>query len=109
MPGTVRYTDDSNTSLSLWAKRRRAKTRTQVEVPEQSMRGSKKGIQRDFSGRMVKNMPANAGDSSSIPGPGIFHRIFCGTTKPMSRNYQVQALQLESSLCIAMKTQHSQK
>ena len=50
MPGTVGYTDDSNMSLSLWATRRRAKTRAQVEVTEKNMRGSKKAIQRDFSG-----------------------------------------------------------
>lgn len=50
MPGTVGYTDDSNTNLSLWATRRRAKTRTQVEVTEKYMKGSKKAIQRDFSG-----------------------------------------------------------
>ena len=44
MPGTVGYTDDSNASLSLWATRRRAKTRAQVEVTEKNMRGSKKAI-----------------------------------------------------------------
>ena len=50
MPGTVGYTDDSNASLSLWATRRRAKTRAQVEVTEKNMRGSKKAIQTDFAG-----------------------------------------------------------
>ena len=28
----------------------------------------------DFpGGQVVKNLPANAGDTGSIPGPGIFH------------------------------------
>ena len=30
--------------------------------------------QRDFpGGAVVKNLPANAGDTGSIPGPGRFH------------------------------------
>ena len=31
----------------------------------------------DFpGGAVVKNLPANAGDMSSIPGPGRFHRLW---------------------------------
>ena len=36
-------------------------------------------------GSVVKNPPANAGDTDLIPGPEIFH---CrGATKPMCHNY----------------------
>ena len=33
-----------------------------------------KGVLEDFpGGTVVKNPPANAGDTGSIPGPGRFH------------------------------------
>ena len=41
---------------------------------------------RDFpGGPVVKNLPANAWDVDSIPGPGRFHMPLA--TKPMSHNY----------------------
>ena len=36
----------------------------------------KKAISRDFpDGSVVKNPPANAGDTGSSPGPGRFHML----------------------------------
>ena len=35
---------------------------------------SLKGLLDFLGGPVVKNPPANAGDSGSIPGPGRFHR-----------------------------------
>ena len=41
---------------------------------------------RDFpGGAVVKNPPANAGDTGSSPGPGRSH--MCRATKPESHNY----------------------
>ena len=38
------------------------------------MEGRKEKEERDFAdGPMVKNMPVNAGDTDSIPGPGRSH------------------------------------
>ena len=38
------------------------------------LKKEKEGKMRDFAGGpVVKNPPANAGDISSIPGPGRFH------------------------------------
>ena len=34
---------------------------------------------------MVKNPPASAGDTGSIPGPGRFHIPCFGATKPVSQ------------------------
>ena len=47
----------------------------------------KKIIKLGFpGGAVVKNPPANAGDTGSSPGPGRSH-MPCGTTKPMRHNY----------------------
>ena len=36
-----------------------------------------KELKRDFpGGAVVKNLPANAGDAGSIPGPGISHMLW---------------------------------
>ena len=41
---------------------------------------------RDFpGGAVVKNLPANAGDTALIPGPG--RSTCCGVTNPTCRNY----------------------
>ena len=37
-------------------------------------------------GPVVKNLPANAGDTSSIPSRGRFQ--CCGPTKPVCQNYR---------------------
>ena len=42
-------------------------------------------------GPVVKNPPANARDTSSIPGPGKSHIV--GATKPMRHNYRACAPQ----------------
>ena len=43
-------------------------------------------IRKDFpSGPVVKNLPANAGDMGSIPGPG--RSTWFGATKPMCHSY----------------------
>ena len=42
-------------------------------------------------GPVVKNLPANAGDMGSIPGPGILH---------MPRGRKAQVLQLLKPVCI---------
>ena len=44
------------------------------------MEGNALGLEKndflDFPGGLVnKNLPANAGDTSSIPGPGRFHML----------------------------------
>ena len=43
-------------------------------------------IQGFSGGSVVKNSPANAGDTGSIPGPGRSH-VPRGATKPVLRNY----------------------
>ena len=43
------------------------------------------------SGPVVKNLPAHAEDTGSIPGPGRFHMLWA--TKPMHLSYQVHALE----------------
>ena len=44
-------------------------------------------MMRDFpGGTVLKNLPANAGDMSSIPGPGRSH-MPRGATKPVCHNY----------------------
>ena len=43
-------------------------------------------IQGFPSGSVVKNSPANAGDTGSIPGPRRSH-VPRGATKPVLRNY----------------------
>ena len=50
-------------------------TQVQSLVQEDSTcHGAPKPINKDFpSGPVVKNPPANAGDTGSIPGPGRFH------------------------------------
>ena len=61
---------------------------------------------------MVKNLPSNAGDVSSIPGPGTKIPYAGGqlslctaTTKPIRSR---ASLRNKRSLQAAMKTQHSQ-
>ena len=60
---------------------------------------------------VVTNPPSNAGDKSSIPGPGtnILHatKPVTTTTEPVYSGTCVP--QLERSLLTATKTQHSQK
>ena len=41
--------------------------------------GEEKGHMDFLGGPVVKNPPANEGDTGSIPGPGRFHRL-CATT-----------------------------
>ena len=51
-----------------------------------------KKVEGDFpGGAAVKNLPANAGDTGSIPGPG--RSTSCGTTKPVRHNYWACALE----------------
>ena len=38
-----------------------------------------------LGGPMIKNLPCNAGDMGSIPGPGRSHMP--GATKPMHHNF----------------------
>ena len=47
-----------------------------------------------FGGSVVKNQPANAGDTGSVPDLGRFHMP--QSTKPMSHNYWVCALETGS-------------
>ena len=42
---------------------------------------------------MVKNPPANAGDTGSIPDPERKDPTCCGVTKPVHQNYGACALQ----------------
>ena len=46
---------------------------------------------------LVKNLPANAGDPGSIPGPGRSHTCF-GATRPACCNYR-NLCALELVLC----------
>ena len=47
---------------------------------------------QDFpGGPVVKNLPTNAEDMSSITGPGRFHMLWA--TKPVHRGYRVHALE----------------
>ena len=48
-------------------------------------------------GSLVKNLPASAGDTGSVPGPGRSHML--GTTKPMCHNYLAYALEPVSNNC----------
>ena len=81
---------------------------------------------------MVKNLPANAGDTGSIPNPGRFHMLWCNEVctlqllkptcsrallcnkgshyneKPVHDSWRV-AHATRESLRTAMKTQHRQK
>ena len=41
---------------------------------------------------MAKDLPANAGDTGSVPDPGRSHS--CRATKPMRHNYGAHELQL---------------
>ena len=45
---------------------------------------------------MIKNLPANAGDTGSIPGQGPKIPHAAGATKPEHHNYWAQAPQVES-------------
>ena len=50
----------------------------------------------DFpGGAVVKNPPANAGDTGSSPGPGRSHMLR-GATKPVRHNYWACALESTS-------------
>ena len=59
--------------------------------------GHKKKHQGFLRGSVIKNPPANAGDTDSIPDPGRFHMP--GATKPMHPNYWVSALEPGSPNC----------
>ena len=63
----------------------------------------------DFpGGTVVKNPPANAGDTGSIPGPGRSHMH--RATKPMRHNYWACALELLSHnywACALEPTSHN--
>ena len=48
---------------------------------------SKKLERRFLGGSVVKNLPANGGDTGSIPDLGRSHMLSHGATKPMSPNY----------------------
>ena len=51
-------------------------------------------LSQDFPGDTVaRNLPASAGDTGMIPGPGRFHMPH-GATKPMQHEYWAHALQL---------------
>ena len=57
----------------------------------------------------VKNSPANAGDTGSIPGPGGSHVPQLPSPKllsPSSRDYAPQQRGLPTS-CISRKSEHS--
>ena len=57
-----------------------------VVIPGKEAGRCKKERVRDFpGGAVVKNLPANAGDTGSSPGLGRFTR--CGATKPVRHNY----------------------
>ena len=45
----------------------------------------RRGFQDFPGGAMDRNLPANAGDMGSIPGPGRFHMLW--RIKPMHQNY----------------------
>ena len=51
------------------------------------IRQRKKGMWGFSGGPVVKNPPANAGDPSLIPGPGINDPTCHGATKPVCHNY----------------------
>ena len=50
-------------------------------------------------GAVVKNPPANAGDTGSSPGPGRSH-MPCGATKPVHHNYWGRMPQLLKPACL---------
>ena len=64
------------------------KTLKMVHIKKKTLKNIKKNKIKflDFlGGPVVKNLPANAGDKGSIPGPGRFR--MCGSAKPGRHNY----------------------
>ena len=56
-------------------------------------------------GAVVKNLPANAGDTGSIPGPErshmpVRHNYWACALEPMSHNGWAHMLQLLKSVCL---------
>ena len=69
----------------------RGKNQSECIIPEkktntEALKKKKKALSWGLPGdSVVKNPPANAGDTASIPGPGRSHML--GATKAVSPNY----------------------
>ena len=66
----------------------------------------------DFRGGLVvNNLPANGGDTGSIPGPGRFHMLWGNCVPELlspTRDNGLSSPQLEESQCAATETKHNQ-
>ena len=56
-------------------------------------------------GLVVKNLPCNAGDTGSIPGPGRSH--CCSTTKPVEAHSTLEPVFCNKTICCNEKPMHS--
>ena len=61
-------------ALGAWQATVHRVAKSQTKLKHRSL--YKKELGTSFGGPVVKNLPANVGDTDSIPGPGRFHMLW---------------------------------